>query len=162
MNTDYLGGKFGHKTWQNKWREAFCCRGLGALADCQVYLAISVALSCPFYVLRGMSAAITLLGNPHIFTGGRHEGQTVREGSPGQTGGKVFTTGGLSADTHLHRGERAGVRTEVNGVPTCHVVGCLTLTTHNTHHNKPGTRSQHFYEPTLNSHGLVGSGCFLE
>lgn len=51
-------------------KEGILLSGPGALADCQVYLAILVSLSCPFYVLLGMSAAISLPSNPHIFKGG--------------------------------------------------------------------------------------------
>lgn len=58
----------------------------GALADCQVYLAILVVLSCPFYVPLGTSAAITLPSNPLIFKGEGWWEKGV------QTGGKVFTT----------------------------------------------------------------------
>lgn len=70
-------------------KESILLSGPGTLAGCQVYLAILVALSCPFYVPLGMSAAITLPSNPCIFTG-RVYG--VRRGPRGQTGGKVFMT----------------------------------------------------------------------
>lgn len=43
-----------------------------ALADSQVYLAILVTISCPFYVPMRLSAAITLLSHPCIFGGGGH------------------------------------------------------------------------------------------
>ncbi len=50
-------------------KESILLSGPGVLADCQVYLAILVAFSCPFYVPLGTSAAITLPSNPLIFKG---------------------------------------------------------------------------------------------
>lgn len=52
--------------------------GPRAPADSQVYLAILVALSCPFYIPLGMSAAITLPSSPWA------DGVRGGVGGPGQ------------------------------------------------------------------------------
>lgn len=64
MTTDYLWGKSGYNSWKKLMKESSLFSGISALVDGQVYLAISVCLSCPFYAVLGMSAAIAPPSNP--------------------------------------------------------------------------------------------------
>lgn len=68
MKTDYLVVNLDIK-YEKLMKESILLPGPDVLADSQVYLAILVALSCPFYVLLGMSAAITLPSNPPYIYG---------------------------------------------------------------------------------------------
>lgn len=96
-------------------KERILLQGPGTLADCQVYLAILVALSCPFYVLLGMSAAITLPSNPLIFKGW----VDGTRGGLGENRWKSVPDRGQSPNTHLCRDEKAGQQPGVNGAFTC-------------------------------------------
>lgn len=94
--------------------ESILFSGPGALADCQVYLAILVALSCPFYVLLGMSAAITLPSNPRVF-----KGEEWQRGSGPNRWERSVHDPGQSPNTHLCADDKAGLQPGVNGAFTC-------------------------------------------